>query len=113
MKAIGAPGDRADLAVDPLDASVVEARAHVLEDAVSVLLDRAGRLGEVDESAALRVGDPLSQEVACDVDLPPVEDRREGLLQEVAAEDRLVALLQFSKPSERFQGLLRDRKSVV
>lgn len=44
MEAEGVSCDGADLPVEPLDAAVVEARLHVGEDPLAVLLDRPREL---------------------------------------------------------------------
>ena len=58
VEAEGAARDGADLAVEAFDASVVQARADVLEDSVDVGLDSAGDADEVDEIARARLLDP-------------------------------------------------------
>ena len=94
VKAEGAAGDGADLAVESFGASVGEAGSNVLEDAAQVTFNRACRAGEMVESARLRAANPLEQHVAGHVDLPAIEDLGERLLEDVSAEDRLVGFLK-------------------
>ena len=95
VEAVGTPSDRANLAVHALGSPIAEAGANVLKDAVQVPVDCVRRFGEVFEAAPLRVRDPLVEHAARYVDLSAVEDRGEGLFEDVSAEDRPVGMLEF------------------
>lgn len=94
VKAVGAAGDGPDLAVESFGGPVRQARADVLEDSLQVLLDGEGDAFEVLKAAVTRFRDPELEPATSDVDLTPVEDGRQGLLEHVGSEEWLVRLFE-------------------
>jgi hypothetical protein len=93
VEAEGASGDGAGLAVEALDAAVVQAGGDVGDDAVEVGADGLRELLEGPEARPSRPADPILEATAGDVDLAAVEDLGERLLEQVGAVERLVGLL--------------------
>jgi len=94
VKAVGSAGDGSSLAVEALDAAVVDARTDVLEDAVAVGCDGLGELDERFEPGASSPGEPLVELGRGDVDLAAVEDGDEGLLEQIGSKEGLVGSLE-------------------
>ena len=95
MEAECPASDGPDLSVEPLGSGVRESRADVFDDTVKMPLDRVGDSSEVAQAGRPRLRDPLHEASPADIDLTPVEDVDERLLEEVGRVQRLVGVTEF------------------
>lgn len=93
MKPVGAAGDGSDLSVEALDATVAEAGGDEGEDAFEVAADGPRDPLERPQAGAHGPTAPFQQLRASNVQLPPLEDRGQSLLEHVGAKERSVGAL--------------------
>src|SRR3981081_4326459 len=115
VEAVGAACDRAGLAVESLDAAFVQSRRDVANDSLDMSLDGLGELAKGLEARAVGPLNPSSQLLAGDVDLKPVENAGQTLLEEVGAIERPVVLLDVGEllflVDVEVPGILLERKA--
>src|ERR1700733_14533552 len=93
----GALGDGPGLSVESLRGPVRQSGGDVGDNSVEAVADGGGDLLEGRESGAAGPVDPIEELVSRDVGLSSVEDRGEGLLEEIRSVEAAVGALYFDE----------------